>query len=352
MPAGYAVPKQFRLQNDPLWGPLFVPIAIRHRMPDNRSSPGGSASDIRSGDAAQAKYLPSGVGAGFQPGAGSGCTAPCMCLSATDRAWGGTLGGQRPDLLDAPLQYRPYLDELEHDGPRQSDHGGVARQGVRICRPGRQGSERGREGLHQHQEMQLPIRSVDRAALVAASDIRRLRGGCGIFGSRGRGGKNIRWAHRARATQQFAQPFSPPDRRWPGPRRAPRRFPPACGAAGRPPALSRPQQYQVQYPAGDVYRVYLDLPEGASSDDPVNSSYVGSFNFFDAVPHGDQHADHAWKPFSFDITNVASNLEARGRMKDGHTVTIVPAGARGRCKARRRRHLVCRAIAGRLSSNS
>jgi tyrosinase len=74
-----------------------------------------------------------------------------------------------------------------------------------------------------------------------------------------------------------------------------------------------------------LYRVYLDLPDNPSSD-PLNSNYVGSFNFFAAVPHGDDH-DHAdtARSISFDITDIAADLDAKGQLKAEHTVTIVPA---------------------------
>src|SRR6266545_2133790 len=73
-----------------------------------------------------------------------------------------------------------------------------------------------------------------------------------------------------------------------------------------------------------IYRVYLDLPEGVP-DDPLNSHYAGSFNFFDAAGH-EEHAAHASKPYSYDITTVVANLQARGVLKPEHTVTIVPSG--------------------------
>jgi tyrosinase len=73
-----------------------------------------------------------------------------------------------------------------------------------------------------------------------------------------------------------------------------------------------------------IYRVYLDLPEGVP-DDPLNSHYAGAFNFFDAAGH-DEHAAHASKPYSFDITIVIANLQARGVLKPEHSVTIVPSG--------------------------
>jgi len=78
-------------------------------------------------------------------------------------------------------------------------------------------------------------------------------------------------------------------------------------------------------PPETVYRVYLDLPEGTAPSDPINSNYVGSFNFFDAIPHGEDHSQHSSKPVSFDITNVVSNLDAGGLLKADHTVTIVPS---------------------------
>ena len=76
-----------------------------------------------------------------------------------------------------------------------------------------------------------------------------------------------------------------------------------------------------------LFRVYLDLPDNPPSD-PVNSHYVGSFNFFAAVPHGDDH-DHAdvARSISFDITDIAANLDASGLLKAEHAVTIVPAKA-------------------------
>jgi len=76
-----------------------------------------------------------------------------------------------------------------------------------------------------------------------------------------------------------------------------------------------------------LYRVYLDLPDGSPSD-PLNSNYVGSFNFFAAVTHGEDH-DHAdmARTFSFDITDIAANLDAGGKLKAEHAVTIVPARA-------------------------
>jgi tyrosinase len=76
-----------------------------------------------------------------------------------------------------------------------------------------------------------------------------------------------------------------------------------------------------------LYRVYLDLPDTAPSD-PLNSNYVGSFNFFAAVPHGEDHEHgEVARSISFDITDIAADLDAKGQLKAAHTVTIVPAKA-------------------------
>src|SRR5207344_792475 len=76
-----------------------------------------------------------------------------------------------------------------------------------------------------------------------------------------------------------------------------------------------------------LYRVYLDLPDNPSSD-PLNSNYVGSFNFFAAVPHGEDHEHgEVARSISFDITDIAADLDAKGQLKAAHTVTIVPAKA-------------------------
>jgi hypothetical protein len=81
----------------------------------------------------------------------------------------------------------------------------------------------------------------------------------------------------------------------------------------------------AENPVEAIYRVYLDLPEGAAPSDPLNSHYVGSINFFDSAGH-EQHAMHAAKPYSFDITEVAANLQALNLLKPDPAVTFVPSG--------------------------
>ena len=115
---------------------------------------------------------------------------------------------------------------------------------------------------------------------------------------------------------------------------------PAAGTAGppAPPLAARlaalPDTHRLylliknlyaENPVQALYRVYLDLPEGAALSDPLNSHYVGSINFFDSAGH-EQHATHAAKPYSFDITDVAANLQAMNLLKTDHTVTFLPSG--------------------------
>ena len=69
VPAGYPLPKEFRMQNDPLWGPLFRPnrkSVVQCRTTDLHLEPGGTASDLSTAPAmAQTSYLPAASSQGF-----------------------------------------------------------------------------------------------------------------------------------------------------------------------------------------------------------------------------------------------------------------------------------------------
>ena len=75
-----------------------------------------------------------------------------------------------------------------------------------------------------------------------------------------------------------------------------------------------------------LYHVYLDLPEGA---DPKTAAehHVGVINFFNAAGHGADH-EAASGPddrfYSFDITQLAKKLLAKGALEDEPQVTIMP----------------------------
>jgi tyrosinase len=86
------------------------------------------------------------------------------------------------------------------------------------------------------------------------------------------------------------------------------------------------RNYRADAEPGVIYNVYLDLPasgEGGAGE----GYYVGSLNFFGAVPH-DGHESHGTSAtaLTFDVTELAKRLRAEGGLNDAPTVTIVPAG--------------------------
>ncbi len=81
---------------------------------------------------------------------------------------------------------------------------------------------------------------------------------------------------------------------------------------------------------GVLYHVYLDLPPDAT-DEQKKAHYVGSVNFFDAVPHGDHQHDKPPKEgtekfLSFDITDLAKTLQSMKVLTEKPTLMIAPAG--------------------------
>jgi tyrosinase len=84
--------------------------------------------------------------------------------------------------------------------------------------------------------------------------------------------------------------------------------------------------YKAEAQPGVLYHVYLDLPSGPG-EPHREGHYVGTMNFFDAVPHsGHQHATMTGKTRSFDVTDVVRQLRTEGRTGSAPSVTIVPAG--------------------------
>ena len=83
------------------------------------------------------------------------------------------------------------------------------------------------------------------------------------------------------------------------------------------------RNYRAESPPGTVYRVYLELPANATPE-IARRHYVGTFNFFDAVPHHGGAA--AGQTYSFDITELARRLAPQGGISRTPNVTIVPAG--------------------------
>lgn len=78
-----------------------------------------------------------------------------------------------------------------------------------------------------------------------------------------------------------------------------------------------------------LYNVYLDLPPGAtpSTDSP---HYVGTLNFFSAVPHADGHTGHGpadpGATVVFNVTEQIAALRQRNLASDNPVVTLVPSG--------------------------
>jgi tyrosinase len=78
---------------------------------------------------------------------------------------------------------------------------------------------------------------------------------------------------------------------------------------------------------GVLYHVYLELPADATEE--KKTYYVGSLNFFGAVPHGEHSHDHppkegAEKFLSFDVTDLAKSLQTMKTLSAKPTMTISP----------------------------
>ena len=78
---------------------------------------------------------------------------------------------------------------------------------------------------------------------------------------------------------------------------------------------------------GVLYHVYLELPSGTAPG-RGRAKLVGTINFFDSVGH--DHSSAATgdpeKFFSFDVTALAKRLQAARKLGEKPTLTIAPAG--------------------------
>ena len=114
------------MQNDPLWGPLFRP----NRNPTSNAGqpifngPGGTASDLSPRRRWRRPAIcRSGVVSRLQPDARLRSSWQRPCLRRQQPGHGtDALGCERSDLLDASLQHRSHLGELEQRRPHQSQH--------------------------------------------------------------------------------------------------------------------------------------------------------------------------------------------------------------------------------------
>jgi tyrosinase len=73
-----------------------------------------------------------------------------------------------------------------------------------------------------------------------------------------------------------------------------------------------------------LYHIYLELPAGAPGD-AGKDYYVGSINFF-GRNHSHEGSGGDDKFYSFDITDLAKRLKAKGLLTDKAELTIAPAG--------------------------
>jgi tyrosinase len=322
-PAGYAVPKEFRMQNDPLWGPLFRP----DRNPtSNAGQPifaaGGSASDLSPQPSmAQNNYLPTGVISGFNQTLDFGLHGNVHVFT------GNNVGmGQIPWAANDPIFWVHHcnIDRIwaswnnaGHTNPTTAAwldktfvFAGPDGKGVKWAVKDYTNTKKCDYKYDRLIGTKL-IASVAEslaAATIAPVTVAKTPGGPVALGA---APVRVNLAAVASPSPAAASPL-----------------------AARLSAL--PDDHRLYLVITDfkadaqpetLFRVYLDLPDNPPSD-PLNSSYVGAFNFFAAVPHGDDHA-HAEvaRSISFDITDVAADLDAKGQLKAEHVVTIIPAKA-------------------------
>lgn len=84
------------------------------------------------------------------------------------------------------------------------------------------------------------------------------------------------------------------------------------------------RDYRANAQPGILYHVFLALPPGTAGQ-AAEQHYVGTLNFFNAVPHRHGH-DEVARTASFDVTDLAERLRAAGRLPEHPSVTIAPVG--------------------------
>jgi tyrosinase len=320
VPAGYALPQPFRMQNDPLYGPLFRP---NRRAPVNAGQPiytgAGLASDLSpAGSLALSNYL------AFNQSLDQNLHGTVHVFVGNNQGM-----GQIPWAANDPVFWMHHcnIDRLwvvwdaNHSNPNTSAwlnkafvFADTSGQSVRAID----------KDYTNTLKCNYTYDQVDSALVAGGPAISRLAVAVPAaplppvsLATQASSGPIALGAQPTRVAMRPATPAATPSTSF---------------LAERLNAL--PAQHRLYLVLNNLsatavpetlYRVYLDLPEGAPND-PFNSNYVGSFQFFDAVPHGEDHAMHGSKPFTFDVTDVVANLQARGQLKPDHTVTIVPAG--------------------------
>jgi tyrosinase len=92
------------------------------------------------------------------------------------------------------------------------------------------------------------------------------------------------------------------------------------------------KKLSAQVQPGVLYHVYFDLP-AETPPEQWNSYYVGTLNFFDGLGHsthsgGGNMTQESMnqKFYSFDVTQVAKNLQSNRQLGEQPTLTIAPQG--------------------------
>ncbi|MDI1266713.1 MAG: tyrosinase family protein [bacterium] len=335
--ASYAVPKEFRQQNDPLWGPLFRP----NRNPtSNAGQPifaaGGSASDLSAGPAmAETQYLPSGAIQGFNQTLDFGLHGNVHVFTGNGQGMGSV-----PFAANDPIFWMHHcnIDRIwtswnaaGHANPATAawlnktfTFAGPDGKGIKVVVKDYTNTKK----CDYDYDLLIPAPLVASAAPSAASSVAAAAAPAApLTVAKSQSGPVALGAAPVRVNLQPAVPIPPA---------APGAAPAASPLSGRLSDLAGNRRIylvisdlKANVAPETLFRVYLDLGDGPPAD-PVNSNYVGSFNFFAAVPHGDSsdhdHGDTS-RSISFDVTDIAANLDANGRLRAEHAVTIVPAKA-------------------------
>jgi tyrosinase len=339
VPAGYPIPKEFRMQNDPLWGPLFRPnrkSVVNAGQPIFNGNPGGTASDLSTAPAmAQTSYLPVGAVQGFNQTLDFGLHGNVHVFVGNGQGMGSI-----PWAANDPIFWMHHcnIDRIwaswnnaGHTNPNNMPSWSnkvfvfAGPDGKEVKAVVKDYTNTKKCDYTYDQFVSSPIHiatapataTLTAAAVVPPVAVAKSQSGPVALSA----------ATPVRVNLQAAAPPSPAPTQAPGATSA------ASPLSARLSAL--PENRRLYLVLSDVkaddqpealYRIYLDLPGDGAPSDPVNSHYVGTFNFFAAVPHGDDHAGHnVSRSMSFDITDVAANLDAKSLLKSQPVVTIVPS---------------------------
>jgi tyrosinase len=322
VPAGYPLPAQFRMPADPLFGPLFRP---NRRAQVNAGQPiftgMGVASDLSpAGALAHSNYLPSGANPGFNQALDQGLHGNVHVFVGNGQGMGSI-----PWAANDPIFWMHHcnIDRLwvVWNSAGHANPGTAAwlnktfvfatQNGQPVTAVVKDYTNTVKCNYRYDELINVPRVAAAQSSLAAATPLTVAESASA--GAVPLGSEPVRVSLRsaaaagpsAAATSRLASRLAA----LPGNRRIY--------------LVIKDLSASVQPEA--IYRVYFDLPEGRP-EDPLNSHYVGSFTFFDTVPHGEDHATHGSKPYSFDITEIVANLQAQNLLKEENTVTIVPFG--------------------------